>query len=93
MVGGWSNILTGMLLHGYSGSYIIVAGVMVGMEMLGLAGWVWRVCRKKQQTWVKEEEENYFALEGYEGDEKDSLDLGDGSDEQRMGMLSNEERK
>ena len=118
MVGGWSNILTGMLLHGYSNSYITVAGVVVGIEMLGLTGWVWRVYRKKQQrddegdwdddgavggirkkkgkkgpAWAKEEGENYFAVEGDEGDDKDSLDLADGSDEQRMGMLSNEEVK
>jgi hypothetical protein len=82
MLAGWSNIVTGMLLHGYRGVCIAVMISVVWAEMLGLTLWVWWAHRKQYSP--KNTQENYFALAE---DENDEFDLNDVKDDDKKCLM------
>lgn len=80
MVGGWSNVVSGLLLRGFGKSSAIVVAVTVAvcMEAVGLSGWVWWVQRRRARyipkaSWAKEDEGS-FALSTSDDDDDDDAD-------------------
>lgn len=85
LIGGWSNLLTGLALVGYSGLFLSVGGSLMGFEAVGLAAWLWwlkyRSSRagkvdQQQESGHKDYEARYFALGG--SDDENSLSVSEG---------------
>ena len=47
MIAGWSNVVIGMMLYGYSIRSIFIVGALGLIEMAGIILWVWRINCKK----------------------------------------------
>lgn len=71
LIGGWSNILTGLVLLGYSSLFLSVGGLIIGLEAVGLAFCLWRLKKrssrldavgKRQEQGYDHDETRYFAL-------------------------------
>lgn len=91
IVGGWNNLITGMVLRGYSRFGITSMCILVGSETIGLTGWLWwiRVKAARAQrngapvilnesntVGNKKSEADYFALGDDEyDDDGNSVDL------------------
>ncbi|KAI1101458.1 iron reductase domain protein [Jackrogersella minutella] len=80
MIGGWSNLITGLALGGYSNLSVGITGLVVGLEALGLAAWLARIkvraarAERARQSHVdgnKDNETDYFVLDDIEEDEED----------------------
>ncbi|KFY43886.1 hypothetical protein V494_01762 [Pseudogymnoascus sp. VKM F-4513 (FW-928)] len=96
IVGGWSNLFSGMILRGYSSFGIFAMSLLVGFEAIGLTGWLWwirikaaRVERSGAPVILKESdtmgtkkgEADYFALGDDEyDDDGNSVDLQEDED-------------
>ncbi len=103
MLAGWSNLITGMVLRGYQQLCIIVMGIAVGIEIVGVSFFVWwkwrgNMLKAKKESfgpmvtapWQKEEDSKYFALGTVDDEEDGDEDSSSGSDEksEKKGMLS-----
>lgn len=82
MIGGWSNILTGMVLRGYSSSYVIAMASFIGCEAVGLTSWLWwvksmvaRVARKNVPEGLDSDD-----IRGSKEGPRDCFVLGDEND-------------
>jgi hypothetical protein len=81
MIGGWSNLITGLILRGYSNLCIALVGCLVGSELVGLITWLWllklkvkspKLPRKVRAERHKNNDAEYFALG--EDDDEDDVD-------------------
>ncbi|KAI1208003.1 iron reductase domain protein [Annulohypoxylon truncatum] len=80
MVGGWTNLVTGLILRGYSRLSVGIMGLIVGSEAVGLTAWLtWkriqaaRAERMNKPNLVghKDDVTNYFALDDLDDDEEE----------------------
>lgn len=86
MVGGWGNVVTGVLLRGYkkNSAIVIVVIIIVCLQAAGLSGWTYRVQRKRAKyepkpSWTKVGDDT-FALSTSD-DETDDDDDDEAKDE------------
>ena len=79
MAGGWLNVMTGLILRGYSGLCLGTMGALIGTEVLVMGGWLYLKARGKAEK-LSDDGKNYFAVgdDEYE-DETSTLD---GQDEE-----------
>lgn len=47
MIAGWSNMVTGMMLYGYSIDPMVIVGALGLVEMAGISLWIWRNSSKE----------------------------------------------
>lgn len=86
MVGGWSNLVTGLVLRGYSTPVVAFLGSLAISEALGLSAFLWWIkakaggarLTKATSPGQKDSEAQYFALG--EEDDDDEDDGGSASD-------------
>ncbi|KAI0841885.1 iron reductase domain protein [Hypoxylon sp. FL0890] len=102
IIGGWSNLITGLVLRGYSRVSITVMGFAVGLEAIALTSWlVWikikaaraeRTSKPHAQE-PKNDTAKYFALgEDDEEDEDEASSSGTLQDEESRPMMEKVEK-
>ncbi|KAI1415828.1 iron reductase domain protein [Hypoxylon sp. FL1857] len=102
IIGGWSNLITGLILRGYSRVSITVMGFAVGLEAVALTSWlVWikvRAARAERTTKSNVEEHRndtskYFALgEDDDEDEDEASSSGTLQDEESRPMMEKSDK-
>lgn len=100
MIGGWSNLLTGLVLRGYSTLNVTAMGFTIGFEAVGLSAWFWWIkikaarleSEKKPQSERRQNSlAQYFSL-GEDDDEGTNLDAEHSEDEESKPMIEKAER-
>ncbi|KAI0378055.1 iron reductase domain protein [Hypomontagnella monticulosa] len=100
MIGGWSNLITGLILRGYSGLFIAVMGFTVGSEAIGLTTWmVWTKIKSARAEQANKPHTDahtdstaqYFALGGDEDDD-DVSSMDQLQDEESRPMMEKSEK-
>lgn len=62
MIAGWSNVVIGMMLYGYSIEAMVVVGALGLLEMAGIIIWIRRMSSKKN---VVQDDEGHTMKDGY----------------------------
>jgi hypothetical protein len=85
MIGGWSNLITGIMLSGYSRLVITTAGVLIGAEILGFIVLLWwtrvkgldgELAIKWNSAGHEDNDAEYFALGEDDKEEDTAVQLG-----------------
>ncbi|KAI0890160.1 iron reductase domain protein [Annulohypoxylon maeteangense] len=80
MIGGWTNLVTGLVLRGYSRLSVGIMGFVVGFEAVALTAWLlWKRIKaaraermnKSNPDGNKDDLTNYFALDDLDDDEEE----------------------
>lgn len=79
LLAGWANVISGLVLYGFSKVGTVMIGVLILLELLGVGGWSFLARRRSQarDSGHKETPESsaaYFALDDIpESDEEDDV--------------------
>ncbi|KAI1457375.1 iron reductase domain protein [Annulohypoxylon moriforme] len=102
MIGGWTNLITGLVLRGYSRVSVGIMGCVVVLEAIGLTAWLaWKRIKaardermnKHGSNGHKDDLSNYFALDDLDEDEEeDALPSGNPQDEESKPMMGKSEK-
>lgn len=101
MIGGWSNLVIGLVLRGYSSVFIAVMGCLVSSEAVGLTTWLWwikiKAARletvKKSHTEEHKNVAEYFALGEDEDEDEDASSSSENlQDEESRPMMEKSEK-
>jgi hypothetical protein len=86
LTGGWFNVMTGLILRGYSGLSLGVTGALIGVEVLSMGAWLyWKVPGNTQK--IENDGVNYFTVGDDEYEEEVSeVSGGDKTDRRSLDM-------
>ncbi|KOS20683.1 hypothetical protein ESCO_006849 [Escovopsis weberi] len=92
LVGGWVNVLGGMVLFGWGRPGVLLAGGLVAVEALGVGGWAVLAKRRQRAASLAAAKQApdaaaaYFALDDMDSDD-DEDDEGGRADEEHKGLM------
>ncbi|KAI1090658.1 iron reductase domain protein [Rostrohypoxylon terebratum] len=101
MLGGWTNLIAGITLRGYSHLTIGIMGFVVGLEAVGLIAWlVWKRMQAARNEKLNTDEPkddlvNYFALNDVDDEEDEEDDTSSSAtlrDEESKPMMGKSEK-
>jgi hypothetical protein len=86
LTGGWFNVMTGLILRGYSGLSLGVMGAFIGVEILSMGAWLyWKSSGKSQK--IENDGVNYFTV-GDDEYEEEASEI-NGQDKEKVSLNTN----